>query len=316
MESKKNIWLDADPGIDDAVAFAIAFANRDKLNICGISSVAGNQISDLVTGNALKLSVFLGAEDIPVVRGATAPLLREVVPAGDIHGKSGLGYCELPVPEKKLASESGILYLRNAILALPEGEQMTLVPTGPLTNIALLFKTFPEVLPRIEEIVLMGGAAVGGNVSPTAEFNIWADPEAAKMVFDAGIPVVMCGLDVTNSCGLNHEQVDGLLNSTGTVQHAYGEMLKFYFDSPAYEGNELVSIHDAATVMYLLRPELFEGERMHVDVDCSEGVNRGMTICDMRRSMLREEGNVLVLKQVNVPEFQKELLETLAGYDR
>ncbi|MDO5345158.1 MAG: nucleoside hydrolase [Lachnospiraceae bacterium] len=315
MENKRNIWLDADPGIDDAVAFAMAFANRDRLNICGLSSVAGNQTSERVTGNALKLTVFLGAEDVPVVQGAVLPLLREIVPAGDIHGKSGLGYCELPSVEKKPAAENGILFLRDTILGLPEGEKMTLVPTGPLTNIALLLKTFPEVRERIDEIVLMGGSGAGGNVTATAEFNIWADPEAAQIVFGAGLPIVMCGLDVTQQCILTREQILGLYQSDKTVQHAYGEMLRFYLDSPSYKGSDGAAIHDAVTVLYLLHPRLFAGKRMHVEVDCSEGLNRGMTVCDMRRSQLQKPGDVLVLNQVDLPAFQKIVLDTLASYD-
>lgn len=319
MENKKNIWLDTDPGIDDAVAFAVLIANRDKVNICGISSVAGNQTSDRVTINALKLTEFLGADDIPVVRGAREPLLREPVDAGEIHGKSGLGYLELPEPEKKVAAENGIPYMRDVIMTLPEGEKMTIMPVGPLTNIALLFKTFPEVKERVEEIVLMGGAAVGGNITPTAEFNIWEDPEAAKIVFSSGVPIVMCGLDVTHQCGLTRQQVKELRESTGRVQHAYGEMLTFYFDSPAYENSDRVYIHDATTAIYIIYPELFGGRKMRVDVDCSEGMNRGMTVCDMR--IVADEGsteggeNVLVLNQADFPAYQKILLDVLASYD-
>ena len=315
MENKRNIWLDADPGIDDAVAFAMAFANRDRLNICGISSVAGNQTSERVTGNALKLAVFLGAEDIPVVQGASLPLLREIVPAGDIHGKSGLGYCELPAVKKELAAENGILYLRDTIMGLPAGEKMTLVPTGPLTNIALLLKTFPEVMDRIDEIVLMGGSSVGGNVTATAEFNIWEYPEAAQMVFAAGLPIVMCGLDVTQQCVLTRKQIEGLDQSSGRVQHAYGEMLRFYLDAPSYKGSDAAAIHDAVTILYLLYPDLFGGARMRVTVDCSEGLNRGMTVCDKRQGQLQEPGDVLVLNRVDLAGFQKIILKTLAGYD-
>lgn len=316
MESKRTIWLDADPGIDDAVAFAMAFANRDKLNILGISTVAGNQTSERVTGNALKLTCFLGAEDIPVVRGADSPLIREVSPAGDIHGKSGLGYCELPPVSKELAAENGILYLRDQILAMPAGEKITLVPIGPLTNIALLLKTFPEVVERVEEIVLMGGAAVGGNVTPTAEFNIWADPEAAKVVFRAGIPIVMCGLDATQKCVITRGQIAGLRDSGGKVQKAYGEMLQFYLDSPSYQGCDGAAIHDAVTVLYLLHPEMFSGKEMYVEIDCSEGLNRGMTVCDMRKSAIARQGEILVLDDVDLPAFQKAVLDTLAGYDK
>lgn len=320
MENRKNIWLDTDPGIDDAVAFAVLIANRDKLNICGISSVAGNQTSDRVTTNALKLTEFLGAEDIPVVRGAREPLLREPVDAGDVHGKSGLGYLELPAPKKQLAAENGIPYMSDVIMGLPEGEKITFMPIGPLTNIALLIKTFPEVKERIEEIVLMGGAAVGGNITPTAEFNIWEDPEAAKIVFNSGVPIVMCGLDVTHQCGLTRQQVKELWESNGRVQHAYGEMLAFYFDSPAYKNSDRVYIHDATTAIYVTNPELFSGRKMCVNVDCSEGFNRGMTVCDMRKVAddgLKEGGeNALVLFEADFPAYQKILLDVLTGYDR
>ena len=315
MESKRKIWIDADPGIDDAVAFAAAIANRDRLDILGISTVAGNRTSERVTGNALKLTVFLGAEDIPVVRGARSPLIREVVPAGDIHGKSGLGYCELPAVSKELAAENGILYMLEQIMGLPEGEKVTLVPIGPLTNIALLLKTFPEVKEKIEEIVLMGGAAVGGNVTPTAEFNIWEDPEAARIVFSSGISIVMCGLDVTRKCIMTREQIAALAASRGSVQNAYGQMLQFYLDSPSYRGCDGAAVHDAATILYLLHPELFSGRKMQVEIDCSEGLNRGMTVCDMRRSAISRPGDVLVLDDVNLPAFQESILHILAGYD-
>ena len=317
MENRRNIWLDSDPGIDDAVAFAVAFANRDRLNICGVSSVAGNQTSDRVTANALNLAEFLNAADVPVVRGARGPLLREVVPAGDIHGKSGLGYCELPAASGSLASENGILYLRDTIMGLPEGEMMTLVPTGPLTNIALLLKTFPETADRIEQIVLMGGAAVGGNVTATAEFNIWEDPEAAQIVYQSGLPIVMCGLDVTRNCLLYRDRIEYLYANKGRVQHAYGEMLKFYLASEPYKGCIGTSVHDVATVLYLLMPEIFSGKKMHVEVDCSEGVNRGMTICDMRREAISsvKEPNVLVLTDVNQKKLQDTIMEVLASYD-
>lgn len=320
MENRKNIWLDADPGIDDAVAFAVLIANRDKLNICGISSVAGNQTSDRVTTNALKLTEFLGAEDIPVVRGVRGPLLRDPVDAGEVHGKSGLGYLQLPAPKKQTASENGVPYMRDVIMNLPEGEKITIMPIGPLTNIALLIKTFPEVKERIEEIVLMGGAAVGGNITPTAEFNIWEDPEAAKIVFDSGLPIVMCGLDVTQKCGLNRQQVKELLESEGRVQHAYGEMLTFYFDSPAYKNSDRIYIHDATTAIYIVHPEIFGGRKMRVNVDCSEGFNRGMTVCDMRTvadGEMPEGGeNALVLNQADYAAYQKILLDVLTGYDR
>ena len=170
-----------------------------------------------------------------MVRGARSPLIREVVPAGDIHGKSGLGYCELPAVSKELAAENGILYMLEQIMGLPEGEKVTLVPIGPLTNIALLLKTFPEVKEKIEEIVLMGGAAVGGNVTPTAEFNIWEDPEAARIVFSSGISIVMCGLDVTRKCIMTREQIAALAASREACRTLTGRCFSFIWIPPPTE---------------------------------------------------------------------------------
>lgn len=153
-------------------------------------------------------------------------------------------------------------------------------------------------------------------MTPTAEFNIWADPEAAKVVFRAGIPIVMCGLDATQKCVITRGQIAGLRDSGGKVQKAYGEMLQFYLDSPSYQGCDGAAIHDAVTVLYLLHPEMFSGKEMYVEIDCSEGLNRGMTVCDMRKSAIARQGEILVLDDVDLPAFQKAVLDTLAGYDK
>ncbi len=310
---KRKIWIDCDPGIDDAVAIAVAIAHREELDILGISSVAGNQTIDRTTGNALKLTSFLGAMDIPVARGSACPLTREVVPAPEVHGATGLGDCRLPETEKKPVPEPGVAYMAKVLLALPEGEQATLVPLGPLTNIALLFRVFPEVKEKIKEICLMGGAAVGGNVTPTGEFNIWQDPEAAKIVYSSGLPIIMCGLDVTQSCGFTREHVRQLKESAQDVARAYGEMEDFSFNKTVYREREVVAVHDAVTITYLLHPEWFEGRKMQVEIDCSEGHNRGMTVCDHRRPP-REEDKVLVLLKADVEKVQAFWMEALLGF--
>ena len=146
----------------------------------------------------------------------------------------------------------------------------------------MLLKVFPEVKERIEEIVLMGGAAAGGNVTASAEFNIWEDPEAAKMVFTAGLPIVMCGLDVTNRCGLNEEQMNILKAQKHPIPAAYGEMVDFYYHSRERVSGKLVAVHDAVTFTYMLHPDWFETKKAYVEIDCSEGLNRGMTVCEFR----------------------------------
>lgn len=307
---KRNIWIDCDPGIDDALALAVASASRDMFNIVGISTVAGNQEIDLVTENALRLRSFLDIEDVPVVSGARGPVVREAQVAGDVHGENGLGNVILPETEGKLAAENGILYMYERIMAIPSAEKLTLVPIGPLTNIALLFKTFPEIKDKIDEIVLMGGSSIGGNVTASAEFNIWEDPEAGQIVFDAGIPIVMCGLDLTSRCGLNRKHVADLLKSDHVIKKTYGQMLDFYFNAPMYRGKELVCIHDAATLIYLMNKEIFGGVKTTVNVDCTSDINRGMTVCDIRTEIERKD-TVLMLNDVDEKAFQTILLEKL-----
>lgn len=311
---KRKIWIDCDPGIDDAFAIALAAASQDQLEILGISTVAGNQSIERVTENARKLTAFLGIPQVPVAKGAACPLVRERISAAHVHGSTGLGDCILPETEKQIVGENGILYLAQTLLSLPRGEQVTLVPIGPLTNIALLFRVFPEVKERIEEICLMGGAAVGGNVTATGEFNIWADPEAAQVVFSSGLPVVMCGLDVTGRCGLNRDHARQLKESQSPVQKALGEMVSFYLQSPAYQNKPQAAIHDAVTITYLLHPEWFEGKAMDVEVDCSEGKNRGMTICDFRTGG-EKDYPVTVLLGVKTEKVQEFWMERLTGME-
>jgi pyrimidine-specific ribonucleoside hydrolase/ribosylpyrimidine nucleosidase len=307
---KTNIWLDSDPGIDDAVAFAMAAASSDRLNLVGITAVSGNQSSDRVTRNALALSSMLGMGDVPVVRGARKPLLKQVADAADFHGKSGLGDFIPPVTDKQVAdTTNGLLYMYRRIMALPAGELITLVPTGPLTDIALLIKAFPEVITRIERIVLMGGSSIGGNVSERAEFNIWADPEAAQIVMHSGIPLVMCGLDITLKCGLTKPQIASLLASDNFILNAYGQMLSFYANVPGNEEVPLVAIHDAVTIIYLTNPELFTGKFVTVEVDCSNGDGNGETAC--RDVTIDKDYAVFMLNDVNLTAFQDVLLAKL-----
>lgn len=309
--SKINVWIDCDPGIDDAIALAAAAASQDALHIHGISTVAGNQTIERVTNNALALSSFLKL-DVPVVRGAEGPLTRAKEDAGHVHGETGLGNTVLPKTEKQAEKGNTFQLIRDAIMNLPEDEKMTLVPVGPLTNIALLLKVYPEVSTRIKEIVLMGGGTFG-NRTPTAEFNIWGDPEAAKIVFDSDLPIVMCGLDVTHKSGLDRNQVEAMFTSQNEVQQAFGDMLKFYFNSPAYINSDLVHIHDAVAVIYVTNPEIFKGIQVSVDVDCTDDINRGMTVCDLRKTAPEAGRNVTLLNDIDLTAFQNILLEKLSS---
>ncbi len=313
---RKNIWIDTDPGIDDAIAIAAAFASTDRLKICGISTVAGNQTIDIVTDNALWLTELLGGEEVSMVRGAEHPLIRRPHPVGRVHGEHGLGYVIPDKPARTLTSTQGAAFLYQAICDLPGEEKMTLVPIGPLTNIALLLGTYPKIRQKIDQIVLMGGSAREGNITATAEYNIWADPEAAEMVFQSGVPIVMCGLDVTMKCLLTMEEILKL-KKAGPIQQQFARMLEFYFDSTAYRGKGSVAMHDSVPFLYLLQEEKFSGEHHVMHVSCTEDSCRGMTcVCDgaYTYSQTEEPQNVYVLKDVDAAWFTQELMERLMRY--
>ncbi len=300
----ENIWIDCDPGIDDAVMLAMAAVHRDALHIWGISTVAGNQDIDLVTENALRLASLLGMEDVPVARGAREPLIRTRTDASHVHGENGIGNCIIPPAGCRESEKTAIELMRDVIMALPEGETMTLVPTAPLTNIALLFKVFPEVKQRIGRIVLMGGSASAGNATPFAEFNIFADPDAAQIVFaEHDIPVVMCGLDVTRQCILTKQEISRIAGKGSAVQRAMAEMLQFYATSSSYAPLDCVLMHDSCTIGYLLRPELFSGRQVTVNV-VRQGENMGQTVCT-------PGGNVLLLEHADVEAFEQMVLEDI-----
>lgn len=310
---KTNIWIDTDPGIDDSIAIAAAIASSDRLNLCGISTVAGNQTVDKVSQNALWLTELYGRPDIPVVMGADRPLIREMRPAGDIHGEYGLGYLKPGKSRRELTSDRGAAYIYQCIRALPEGEKITMVTIAPLTNIALLLRTFPDVSEKIEKIVCMGGSTVEGNVTDTAEFNIWCDPEAAEIVFQSGIPLVMCGLDVTMQCLLYPEDLDRL-EQGGDIQQKLAKILKFYFDSPAYREMGAVAMHDSVPVFYVLNSALFSGEEHAMRVSCTEDSCRGMTVVrdgEYSYANRKLRKNVFVLKKADAEVFRKELMDAL-----
>lgn len=310
---RRSIIIDCDPGIDDTIALTFAIANEDKLNILGITTVAGNLSSDVVTENALALTEFLGREDIPVARGAVKPLIRVLKTADDIHGKSGLGTYQLPAHKKTEEDEHAVVFMKNLLLA--SKEKVTLVPMGPLTNIALLLHMYPQVREKIELICLMGGASKGGNVTKTAEFNIWADPEAASIVYRSGVPIVMCGLDVTTKSGINHSQAALLNENGGKASKMCAEMVNFYLSTSFYKGKSMASIHDASTLMYLLHPEIYKAVRMDVEIDCSENLNRGMTVCDFTKTLGKEDAGIDVLLEVDADLFSRYLIERIEKAD-
>lgn len=302
--------MDCDPGIDDGIALAYAAAHQDEIELLAVTTFAGNQTIDKVTKNALELVDFYGLK-VPVARGQERPLVKEVIHAEEFHGETGLGHCVLPETGTKAASDNAVFFIREILDDLPEGQQVTFIETAPMTNLALLLRVFPEVKDKIRRIVFMGGAVKGGNVTPAAEFNIYADPEAAKIVFEAGIPLVMCGLDATMKCNLTRNQIMKLCQSGNPVARACGDMAGYVLENSS-KYRCVASIHDAVPFMYLLHPEFFKMEKAILDVDCSDGAGRGVMLCDFRWWLHDEEKiKDMILTDADTESFQQELFEAI-----
>ena len=305
------VLIDCDPGQDDALALLLALASPE-LDVVGVSAVAGNQTLDKTTTNALRVLELAGRTDIPVAAGADGPLAGELVVAADAHGETGLDGVDLPPPSVEPVPEHAADFLAAKIVA--SETPVTLVALGPLTNVALLLDAHPEAAAALERIVLMGGAIHEGNQTPSAEFNIWIDPEAAARVFGSGLDVTMVGLDVTNRAVLSSADASSL-RGAGPVAEAAADMVDFYlrFYNTAYEHGG-APIHDAVALAYVFRPGFLRVERRHVEVDASEGVCRGRTVVDMRRRTSLPEANTSVAVDIDVDAFRSLLLERLCAF--
>ena len=302
------VLVDCDPGQDDAIALLLALASPE-LEVTGVTTVAGNQTLDKVTANAIRVLELAGRGDVPVAAGADRPLARELVTAGDAHGESGLDGPELPPARGRPVDRHAVDFLAERILA--SDRPLTLVALGPLTNVAVLLAERPDAAHRLGRIVLMGGAIAEGNMTASAEFNVWADPEAGARVFESGLDVTMVGLDVTNRAVLTPEHA-GRLRAQGTVGAAVAAMLDYYgaFYSRAYEHGGC-PVHDAVAVAHVVAPGLVRTLRRHVEVDTSSGLCRGRTVVDTRRRAVLPEPNAEVAVDLDVPAFVALLMDRL-----
>lgn len=310
--NRRKIIIDCDPGIDDAVMLCLAAAYQEQLEILAVTTVAGNQTIDKVSGNALKIIDFLNLK-VPVAKGMETHLMKPVNVAEEAHGEDGLGGVEIPEAVSETEKEHGVLYLHRILME--QKEKITLVVTGPCTNIAMLFRLFPQVKEKIDQIILMGGGVKCGNCTAAAEFNIYEDPEAAQIVFQSGIPIVMAGLDVTWQCGLTRKQIEKLCQMGGKVGRFCGDMAGYAFENSFNDLRKILPLHDAVTIMYLVHPEIFEGEKAFVQVDCSEGPSRGRTICDFRWWRLQEDPEIKVLLYADSQKFQELLIDAFYELD-
>ncbi|OMD78289.1 MULTISPECIES: nucleoside hydrolase [Paenibacillus] len=305
------IIIDCDPGHDDAIAILLAIANSEKLDLRGITTVGGNQILDKITKNALKVISFVNV-DIPVAKGAAGPLFGKLVTGEEAHGESGMDGPLLPPSKFRPVEQGAVEFMLNIIRS--SEEKITLVPMAPLTNIALLITAYPEIKDRIEKISLMGGGISYGNVTSTAEFNIYVDPEAARIVFESGIPITMSGLDVTDKAAIFEDEILAL-KERGPVSTMVGELLDFYSIYGKKMGYVGSALHDPCAVAWLLHPELFESEHLYVTVETEGKLTRGMTVADRRKKTDRP-ANVQVLVGVDREAFMKLIFDSLEKLDQ
>ena len=278
-----KIILDCDPGHDDAVAILLA-AGNPNIELLGVTTVGGNHTLEKVTRNAAQVLTVAGLTDVPLYAGATRPILREVETAEGIHGDTGMeihGF-ELPEPTLSVQETHGVQFIIDTIMNEPAGT-VTLVPTGPLTNIALAARLEPRIVERVKEVVLMGGAYGTGNWTPSAEFNIIVDPEAAHIVFNEKWPVVMVGLDLTHQA-LATKAVEEQFAALGTnvgdfVVGLFGAFRKNYQDAQGFDDPP---VHDPCCVAYLIDPTVVETVKVPVDVETQGLLTTGRTVADFR----------------------------------
>ncbi len=310
MAEVTPIIIDTDPGQDDAVAILLALASPE-IDVLGITAVAGNVPLRLTEKNARKICELAGRPDIKVFSGAIRPMVRNLVTAEEVHGKTGLNGPELPDPKMPLQDQYAVDFIVETLMREESGT-VTLCALGPLTNIAQALIREPKIAPRIKQLVLMGGGFFeGGNVTPTAEFNIYVDPHAADVVLKSGIQITMMPLDCTHKALTTAKRTASFRNLGSKVGVAVADMLEFFerFDEQKY-GTDGGPLHDPCVIAWLLKPELFEGRNINVTVETASELTMGMTVADWW-GVTKRPKNVTYMRDIDHEGFFNLLVERL-----
>ncbi len=309
--SPRKIIIDTDPGQDDAVAILLALASPE-LDVLGVTAVAGNVPLHLTERNARIVCELAGKPDTLVFAGCDTPLRRKLVTAEHVHGKTGLDGPQLPDPKMTLQDAHAVDFIIETLREEPSGT-VTLCPLGPLTNIATAFQRAPDIVERVQEIVLMGGAYFQvGNITPAAEFNIYVDPDAAETVFKSGAPIVVMPLDVTHKALTTRARVEAFRDLGTEPGRMVAEWTDFFerFDKEKY-GSEGAPLHDPCVIAYLLQPELFSGRHVNVEIETSSDLTLGMTVADWW-GVTDRKANVTFIGDVDADGFFGLLTERIA----
>ena len=301
--------IDCDPGQDDAIALMIAMASPDELDLLGITAVAGNVPLALTEANARSIRDVAGRSEIPVFAGCPRPMVKVLETAEYVHGASGIDGANLPQPSRPVEDAHAVDWLidtlRNA------DSPITLATLGPLTNIAMAIVMAPDITGNISELVAMGGALSLGNITPAAEFNIYSDPHAAHIVFEAGLKLTMIGLDVTHQARANPDRLEAIRAIGNPASASVAGMLDFYGAQYIETFGEGAPLHDPCVIAYLLRPDLFTGQDMRVDIEIASPLNIGRTVCDLHDRAGRAK-NAHVVEKIDADGFFDLVRERLA----
>ena len=311
MTQPQSLIIDTDPGQDDAVAILLALASPE-INLLGITTVAGNVPLALTQENARKICDLAGRTDMQVFAGLDRPLVRPLVTAEHVHGRTGLDGPVLPDPETPLQEQHAVDYIIDTLRREPAGS-VTLAPIGPLSNIAMAMQRAPDIIPRIRQIILMGGAYFEvGNITPAAEFNIYVDPHAAQIVFASGVPITMMPLDVTHKALTRTDRVAALRAIGNRTGVAVAEMLEFFerFDEAKY-GSDGGPLHDPCTVAWMIAPDIFNGRPCNVEIETASPLTMGMTVVDWWQVSSRPH-NALVIGDLDADRFFALITKRLA----